>query len=1021
MRKFVSTTFVFLLCIMQVFAQERTVTGKVTDESGAPIPNASVIVKGTSIGTTTKTDGSFSISVPSTGKVLIFSSIGMTSMEVNIGSKSVINQTMTSENKALEEVVITGYSTVSKTKLTGSYSKVDGKQVENRPVLSFDQALTGKASGVQINTSSGLVGDNVIIRIRGAASISSGSQPLIVMDGVPLLQGNNGQLYNPANVLADINPNDIESVEILKDAAATSIYGSRASAGVLLITTKKGKAGKTSFTYDNFFGYNTPANNIEVLNGGDYTTVMNKLRSNAGLSNIAVTGDLDQDGTPDNTNWQDEVYRNGFTQSHQVSMSGGADRTSFYGSLSYNDFKNYIIVNGQTRGSVRLNMKTKVTNWFDVGINSQYSRTRSFGLGSGTGGALSGVPFGPLTAYPNVPAYNKDGSYFIGAGGNTNLNNTPNPVAVQNLNNDTRDSRRFIGSAFAEATIFPGLKFKSQYNIDYLTAYTDQYWDASVGDGSSLAGLSQTVYNEDRVWAWFNTLNYNKKFGSHDIGVLAGAEYTRQNGSGNYAFGIGLRDPLFRIISASNFNSVGATNFASVNRGLASYFSGVNYSFKNKYLATFNFRADANSDFGKENRWGYFPSGSVGWKISDEKFWSSKWFVNDLKLRASYGVTGNSNIGNFASLATFATSQYADLPALNLNNPGNTNLRWEKTIQTDIGVDFAMWNKVNVTIDYYQKKTKDLILANPVLSTLGFPGNSLTENIGQIENKGVELSIGARLFERSKFSWDINFNGAWNKNKVTATNSAGNDIAGGFGLARPGYDLGAFYLIRWAGVNPVNGLPTFLDVNGVRKQYDQSIATAANRWTVVSTGAVTTAISAADRKLDSSKTPYPKFYGGITQNIRYQNFDLSVDLQYALGFYVYNSTMATLLAYTQNRNKSVDILNAWSKPGDVTDVPRLFWNDNQWNQSSTRWLEKGDFLRIRNIQIGYSLPRSILTKAGFSKLRIYAQVQNAFTITNYKGADPEANANGNTNIGLGVDNFRPYLARTITFGLNLGF
>jgi len=558
--------YIFFYCFLllfnvQLLAQSRTITGSVTDNKGQPVANASVLVKGTTTGTTTNADGKFTIFIPSTARILVISSLNYQSNETPITSRNVYSVILNPANaESLDEVVVVGYSTVNKSSLSGSVSKVSGREVANRPVLSFDQALTGKASGVQINTSSGLVGDNVIIRVRGAASISSGSQPLIVMDGVPLIQGNNGQLYNPVNVLADINPNDIESVEVLKDASAASIYGSRASGGVILVTTKKGKSGKTSMTYDNYVGFNSPSRNMRVLNANEYTGVINLMRSNAGLANIAANGDYNGDGKTDDTDWQGEVYRNGLTHNHQVSVSGGADRTTFYGSLNYNDFENYMIVNRQTRGSARLNLTTKLTNWLDMGIKTQFSRTYLYGVGSGTGGALSGVPFGPLTAYPNVPAYNANGTYYTGSGGNSPLNNTPNPVAVQNLNYDTRENRRYIASVFAEATVTKGIKLKSQYNIDYLTGYTDQYWDPSVGDGSGLAGVAQTVFNERRVWSWFNTLNYNTKIGNHDISALAGAEYTRTKGGWNYAFGIGLNDPLFRIISSSNYASVGATN-----------------------------------------------------------------------------------------------------------------------------------------------------------------------------------------------------------------------------------------------------------------------------------------------------------------------------------------------------------------------------------------------------------------------------------------------------------------------------
>jgi TonB-linked SusC/RagA family outer membrane protein len=999
-----------------LYAQNKVITGKVSDEAGLPLANASVMLKGSASGVATKEDGSFTISLPGTITTLIVSSVGYETKEVKVGNNSYIKINLSSTSSSLENVVVVGYANASKGNVIGSVAKISGEQVANKPVTSFDQALTGKAAGLMIGTASGLIGDNVIMRLRGAASISSGSQPLIIMDGVPLLQGDQGQIYNPANALADINMNDIENIEILKDAAATSLYGSRASGGVILITTKKGKAGKVSLSLDSYAGQTSPQRLIKVLDAGQYVSVINQMRTNAGLANIAALGDYNGDGVQDNTNWQDAVFRKGFTHNHQLSVSGGSEKTTFYGALNYNDFESYLMVNRQSRSSARLNMNSKVNSWLELGFNTQYSQTKSYGLGSGAGAALSGVPYGPLTAYPNVPIYDVNGRYYTAAGGNSPLNNTPNPVAVQTLNFDNRDTRRYIASVFGELSLLKNLKLKTQYNVDYQTAYSDQWWDPSVGDGLGLAGLAQTVYSDNKIWSWFNTLSYNKKIGDHSFSALLGSEYTKRYTIASYVGGNGLNDPLLRIITAANYATVTATNSVDFNNGLASYFGGLNYSYKGKYTASFNIRRDAYSGFGRDNRWGSFPSGSLSWKISQEDFWKSR-FVSDLKLRASYGVTGNSNIGNFPSLATFAPSQYADLPTLNLNNPGNTSLRWEQANQMDIGVEATLGKGIGVVLDYYQKKTSDLILNNPVLATIGFPNNTIPQNIGSIESKGLELTINIPVISKRDFSWDMSFNGSYGRTKVLSTNANGDDITGGQSVVRPGYNMSVFNLIRWGGVNPANGLPIFLDINGVEKQYNH----ATTSWTRVDNGAATTPITATDRVIDNKKTPYPLLFGGMSHNVRYRNFDFSVDLQYSIGAYMYNSTKSSLMVYTSNRNKSTDILRAWSKAGDNTDVPKLIWGDNQSAQASTRWLEKADFIRIRNLQIGYSFDKKLLDKIGFSKFRVYAQAQNPFLFTSYSGIDPESNANGNTNIGLGVDSFRPYLARTITFGINVGF
>ena len=1026
MRKILLLLWCVLFLLSGVLqAQTRTLTGKVTDASGNAVPNASVVVKGTKVGTVTDTEGMYSLNIPVGAKSLVISSVNMQPEEIRIGPDQVYNLTLKTLDASMQEVIVVGYTTILKRSLTGSVSKVSGEAVANKPVMSFDQALTGKAAGVQVNTASGLVGDNVTIRIRGAASITSGAQPLIVLDGIPITQGDLGQLYNPANGLADLNPNDIESIEVLKDASAVSIYGSRGSAGVLLITTKKGKAGQSILNYDTYIGFNEASRKIKVLNAADYTTTINKLRSNAGLAAVAKYGDIDNDGKIDtvDTDWQDAVYRKGMVQNHQLALSGGSQKTTYYTSINYSDFQNYIDVNRQKRGSVRLNLNSKLNDWLTVGVNSQFSRTKSYGLGTGVGAFLSGIPFGPLTAFPNIPVYGPDGDYYLGRGGNTIASNLPNPKAVTNLNYDNRDARRFIGNAYGEVQLIKGLKFKSQVNLDYLTAFNDNFWNPEVGDGQGF-GLAQTVASEVNTWTWFNTLNYNAVIANdHEVNALIGTEYTRNSSKYAYNRGVGIHDPEFKIISAANFDEVAAENGVDLDDGMASYFGGINYGYKKKYLATVNFRRDADSRFGKAYRWGAFPSGSVAWRLTEEDFMQQFKFVNELKLRTSYGVTGNSNVGYFPALSTYEPDTYADLPILTLSNPGNAKLRWERHKQFNIGIDAVLWGNTNVTLEYYNRKTIDIILKNPVLATLGFPGNIITENIGELGNQGVELTVSTPVLRTKTFNWTVNFNMAWNKNKVLSTNANNDmifdtetDAAAVFSVAKPGEQLGTFYLIRWAGVNPANGLPMFLDASDNQVQYDH----ATKAWTYLKDGATASQVTGTDRVLLTGKTPYPKFYGGLSQSFTFMSFDAAIDLQYAFGFWVYDQTMSTLLAYSNVRNKSEDIKDAWTTAGQNTDVPRLYYGDNLWSQASTRWLEKGDFVRIRNVQIGYTLPKSIINRAKISRLRFYIQAQNLYTFTGYKGVDPEANGFGNTNIGLGVDRYRPYLPRTYTVGINLG-
>lgn len=1029
MKKILLVVLSFVIAVTGIYAQNRTIKGKVTDEKG--LPAVGVTVKAGKAQTSTDVNGAFTISVAPGVNRIEFNSATFDSKSLAVPAGNTLDVKLTTIVTSTEEVVVTtGYQTVAKKAYSGASATVKSEAFENKPVLSFDQALTGKAAGVQVNTGSGLVGESVVIRVRGTGTISGNAAPLIVIDGVVMTQGNQGQLYNPANALADINPADIENVEILKDAASAAIYGSLGTNGVIIVTTKKGKSGTGTLTYDAYAGYVTAGNRVQVLNSDQYISTINRLRSNMSLGSIASQVDLNGDGIVDNinTNWQDEAERQGFTQNHQITASGGGPKGSYYASINYNDIESFILVNRQTRGSVRLNVTSKVNDRIEVGIKSQFSRTKSYGLGSGTGGALSGYPFGALTMYPNVPVKDplNPNSYYLGQGGNAIAINTPNPIAVQELNFDQRTSNRFIGSAYAEAKILNDFKFKSQVGIDYLISSNDQFWNPLVGDGQGLGGVAQTTATDMYAWTWTNTLTYNKKFGNHSINALAGYEAFRTYGKWYYAFGITLNDPRFTSLNPANYAQTGAENNnpsnADANRGRSSYFGSVNYNFKNKYFATFNFRRDAQTSFGADNKWGSFPGGSVAWKISDENFMKNIKFLKELKIRASYGVTGNGAVGDFTALQFWGAQQYADIgiPTFGLSQVGNSSLRWERAAQLNIGFDAVIGKKgVNITMDYYKKSAIDLVLANPVLTQAGL-GSSIVQNIGKIDNSGVELAISAPVVNKRDFNWDVNFNIAYSRNQIKYFNDVNGELTAGYSIAKAGYDLGAAFLIRWAGVNPANGLGMWLDASGNAKQYDHS-KPAASRWTLLKDGSVTTPITAADRVIDNDKTPYPKFFGGLTQNFRFRNIDLSIDLQYAFDFYIYNNTKSLLMSYANNRNKSVDILNAWTTPGQVTDVPRLFWGDPQFSSLTSRWLERGDFVRVRNMQLGYSLPKELISKWKISKLRFYVQGQNLFTFTNYSGIDPEANANGNTNIGFGMDVVRPYVPRIVTFGVNVGF
>lgn len=620
MKKILQILFVGLFFANFANAQDRTITGTVTGrEDKLPLPGVTVRLKGAKGGAQTNSAGKYSLDIPSGVTGIEFIYLGYETLTKSLPSNNVLNVTLEVSSNSLNEVQVNGYSTILKRESTSSTAQITGDKISNLPVTSFDQSLGGRVTGVQINNSSGLVGAPVTIRIRGISSLTLGSQPLIVVDGVPITQGNIGQLYNPANALSDINPNDIESLDVLKDASATSLYGSRGANGVIVITTKQGKTGTAKVTYDTYFGFNEPSKKIEVLNGEQYNTVINQKRANAGLGNLAAYGDYDGDGTVDvaSTDWQDEVYRKGFIMSHDFSISSATEKTSVFASASYLNYDNYIQVNGSQRGSARINVTHKVTDWFTVGINSQYSRNYQKGLGSGSGGAYSGVPYGPFFYYPNVPV-SVNGDYYYGKGGNTGtIGSLPNPVAVLNKNYDNYDTKRFLGSGFAEVKLLPGLKLRTTYGVDYQTGFANNYWTDEIGDGSGLGGLVQDVYNEALVWNWANTITYNKVIAQdHTINILGGAEYNKNTTKWFYASALGASDPFYNQFVGSAFTQFGADGGLGAN-GFDSYFASANYSYKQKYLATATFRADAYSGYGSENKRGGFPSAALAWRFTE--------------------------------------------------------------------------------------------------------------------------------------------------------------------------------------------------------------------------------------------------------------------------------------------------------------------------------------------------------------------------------------------------------------------
>jgi TonB-dependent starch-binding outer membrane protein SusC len=1055
MNKKLLTSFVLLLLLVfRVSAQDRMISGKIlSSEDGSALPGVSVSVKGTAKGTTSNADGSYKISVAGS-PTLVFTFVGYKKTEVSAGARSEINVSLTSEVANLEEVVVIGYGVQKKSKLTSSISSVNGKDIANLTTASFDQQLAGRASGVQVTVGTGVIGQAPRIRIRGTNSITSGGSPLIVVDGVPALDGNQSGV-TPTNPLADINPNDIESLDILKDGAATAIYGSRATNGVILITTKKGKKGQPlKVSLDFQYGVTNPINRLNLLNATQFVEVANEKIRNAGGVDAAF---LDANNT--NTDWQGVVLRQGLAQNYNMNFSGGVEKTNYYFSLGYNRQEGAVATNGQKRYTFTGNLDHNFNKYISVGTKLQITRTENTGLNTGTN-ALSGNITGAARLFPNVPIYDAanatgynispDGA-VLGQGANKRGidNNYTNLQFVLDNNKFAAQIGRALSTTYLQITPFDGLTLKSMIGVDYTDARSFLSYDPRHGDGRGSNGVvNQTSRNVTR-WNWQNTLSYLKDFGKHSFNFTVGTEYQKQTVSSFTAGASNFSDRFFEqdnIITGSfSVPSVSGSGFSS---GFDSYFGRVLYDYDNKYFLTVSGRNDGLSALPAASRRGNFFGGSLAYKVSNEEFYKNSNIaktLNDIKFRASYAQVGNVDIGAFPYLGLFGAAQYASQNGVGFTQAGNSALKWESSTQSNYGIDLGFLdNRVILSAEYYSNDVSDLILAAPTAPSLGVPNNSISKNIGSLYNRGIEVNLSIEAIKKGSFSWDVNMNFSTNNNKVTALNKGidGKDqpiFPSVYHIIRVGDPVASLYGYESAGVNPGNGFPMFVKGDGRIVQRNPNLTAqgggtysyynSSNPADITNTSGATLlsadVADGGDRKMLGNTNP--TYFGGFTNTFKYKGLDLEIFTRFSGGNSVMNVTRQETLLNQDFNNNGTEILNRWTKEGQVTDIPKTVLGNsafiNQTGNAISRFIESGDFIRIQNIILGYTVPKSVLQKAniGISNVRVYGQLQNAFTFTKYKGLDPELNANGDVNQTFGLDfNTNPQF-RVVTFGVNVGF
>ncbi|MBS2098376.1 SusC/RagA family TonB-linked outer membrane protein [Carboxylicivirga linearis] len=964
-----------LLISLSTLAQTKSLRGTVKDLSNLPIPGVSVVVKGTTQGTITGMDGSFVLEGDINNEaILVFSFIGLETKEIPVGDQTQFNVTMQDEVMGINEVVVVGYGTQKKKDITGSVALVDAEELESRPNTQLGSLIQGRAAGVRVASSSGKPSQGLSIRVRGTNSITAGSEPLYVIDGIP------------TSDTRSINPADVETLTVLKDASSAAIYGAQGANGVVLITTKQGKEGKPKVTLDAYTGFSEVWKTLEVLNGEQYRDLMTEMGQST-----------DWNRYNKNTDWQNEVFRRGVSQNYQLSLSGKTGGTTYYVSGGWVQQAGAVRSSEMDRANFKINLDQEVNNWLSIGTRIAYTKYRDVDVNDGSAVNNGGVLIGAINTPSVIGIYNEDGTFTSNP-----FQNWENPVASTDGSDREYKSERFLGNMYLKVKFLKDFSFKSNFGVDYSNGIYDYFLDP-YRTSYGIAKQGKATNNTDRTSYWMaeNTLSYNKKIGNHTIEALAGSVVQKFLWESAY-------------ITTENFASDGVTttNGGSIiasagnnksEKSNASYISRLNYAFADKYLLTANFRADASSVFGKDNRWGYFPSFSAGWRISHESFMNDLSFLNDLKVRAGWGIVGNDQISNYAYYGTVGSNNYPIgtlMPGTYPNAMDNNALKWEESEQTNIGLDISVLNgRVQFIADAYRRITRDLLLDAPLPTSTGF--TSALQNIGNLENKGLEFSLNTTNIDK-EVKWNTTFNISFNSNEVTnlvvESLPMGNIANRGEAiLLEEGQSLGTLYGYIWGGVDPATGNAYYVDKNG------ESTFTP----------------DADDRTIIGNANP--DFFYGLNNSVSYKGIGLTVFLEGSYGNDMLNATRIDSEGMTDPKNQLLTVNNRWRKEGDVADIPKASWANTDNSRISTRFVEDASYIRLKTVTLSYDLPKSLLSKINLSNVRVYATGENLLTFTDYSGFDPEVNAFGGSNTMQGIDYGTYPQTRNLIFGLNVTF
>lgn len=989
-------------------AQQLTVSGTVTSQDdGSPLPGVNILVKGKATGTITDLDGNYSLSVPSQDDILVFSLVGFVTEEIPVAGQNVINLNLVYDIFQLEELVVVGYGSQKKKDISGAVSTINTGQIENAPTYSFDGALQGLSSGVNISTPSATPGAAISVNIRGTTSISASSQPLYIIDGIPVVTGNNSALNSniqPTNPLADINPADIESITVLKDASAVAIYGSRGANGVILINTKRGESGKSQINANYYFGISEIANTPEMMTSRQWIEFLNVAAENDGLGENYWNNIIGDPNTVPNYNVYDEIFRTAATHNLDLSAGGGSEKTRFYMSGNYFNQEGVQLGQAFERFSGRLNIDHQMNDKFSVGGTFYY------GLGRHQRTINENDEYGVIVNAqawdPTAPLYNPDGSYtnpfdYYGWWA------LENPVIIAKEYVNESLSNRMQALGFVSWEIIEGLTFKTSLAIDYNSLTEEAFIPA--GYNQTRDGLGTFATFEEYNVINENTLNWSKLVNKHDINILGGFTWQTNNVLFSEINGQGFTvNDNYKLANAATIT--GAESSGS-SFGLVSYILRFNYGYDNRYLLSLTGRTDGSSRFGENQRFGSFPSASAAWNAHNESWLSDVSWLNQLKFRGSYGIIGNQEIGNETWTGKWSLrSPYNGQSGIRPQSLANPDLTWEETKQLNVGLDLTILeNRISITGDYFDKQTDRLLLDTNIPGNSGF--KTVTANAGTIQNTGFELTLNTVNIKKDDFRWTSSINYTKIRNEVVHVVNDGEILSRNF-ILKEGEPLSSFYLIRFLGVDPTIGDAKFQDLNsdGIIDQDDRQI---------VGSG-------------------LPTYFGGFNNEFTYKGFSLSFMFYFSGGNKIYNQSRYAYEnygAFAPNvsipyGNYNTRSLNYWKQPGDITDIPRpsharLGEEGAQSTRFSTQYMEDGDFLRLRNVRLSYAFERPVLEKLKLRSMVIYATGQNLYTWTNYLGFDPEINTNTasleSLNTLKGEDFGTLGQARTYTIGINVGF